>query len=243
MSTKNTQRTPPTDTRNNQLDIEKHSSCFRIFLELCSKRCKKCEQLNYHMLSCKKEGCFYKCLNDNKSIMTRYKLHHIARHAKHLDKRWGCPGFRCGIESLLSWIPVIGSFMGTILSVRYLMFIRAHFKDELPVWIWSQFLANIIIDWLVGLIPFAGFFADALYKANWKNYLLVFEHLQKQEISLNDFNPDDFSVKRRRGFFSRDVCTSHDLKIPPYVNNKSTSYSPRRKITAEHNPAYGPSNS
>lgn len=50
----------------------------------------------------------------------------------------------------------------------------------LPTTIKSQMQFNIVIDFVIGLIPFLGDVADALYKCNTRNAVLLEKHLRKQ---------------------------------------------------------------
>ena len=59
-----------------------------------------------------------------------------------------------------------------------LMVYRTASQVELPPTVRSRMLLNITIDFLVGLVPFIGDVADALYKCNTRNAALLYTHLQ-----------------------------------------------------------------
>jgi hypothetical protein len=53
-------------------------------------------------------------------------------------------------------------------------------EGGLPTNIRIQMLFNIILDFLVGLVPFLGDLADAVFRANTRNAALLEEHLRQK---------------------------------------------------------------
>ena len=53
-------------------------------------------------------------------------------------------------------------------------------EGGLPNGIKMQMLFNIALDFAIGLIPFVGDLADALYKANTRNAVLLEKHLREK---------------------------------------------------------------
>ena len=56
----------------------------------------------------------------------------------------------------------------------------AEIEGGLPARLKSQMLINIVLDFFVGLIPFIGDIADAIYKCNTRNAILLENHLRKE---------------------------------------------------------------
>ncbi|KAK2754567.1 hypothetical protein FQN54_006968 [Arachnomyces sp. PD_36] len=88
-------------------------------------------------------------------------------------------GIQFGWSSVIAIIPVAGDVMDVFLA---LMVMRSCSEIEggLPASLRTQMLFNVIIDFLVGLVPFVGDIADALYKCNTRNAILLENYLRKQ---------------------------------------------------------------
>lgn len=50
----------------------------------------------------------------------------------------------------------------------------------LPPHIYSRMILNIVFDFVIGLVPFIGDLADALYKCNTRNAVLLENHLREK---------------------------------------------------------------
>lgn len=80
--------------------------------------------------------------------------------------------------------------MGLIVSL-YLFWIASELK--VPRQVYFQMLGNIIIDYLLGLIPVAGVVFDAFYRSNVKNLGLLEKYiepdvLEGEESGINQFD-------------------------------------------------------
>ncbi|KAK9476203.1 hypothetical protein V1514DRAFT_198823 [Lipomyces japonicus] len=116
--------------------------------------------------------------NDRK-VLTKVK-----RRAWYLDMSLGwCCCVGIGWSSVIGIIPGIGDIISAYLS--YLV-VRAANKIDggLPGWLYSKMMANVIIDFLFGLVPIVGDVVDILYKANSRNALLLEKYLRDRNISL-----------------------------------------------------------
>lgn len=108
----------------------------------------------------------------------------VRRRAHRLDLLFNVCGVRMGIASFVGMVPVIGPVSCIFFS---LMVYRTALTVEggLPVDIQAKMLFNIVIDFLIGLIPIVGDFIDIYYKANSRNLLLLEKHLvQVGEVNL-----------------------------------------------------------
>lgn len=98
------------------------------------------------------------------------------------DNALGVPGtkLRVGIESIVGLLPVGGDLIGLLLSC-YILFDAIQF--DLPKTILLRMVANIIIDAIVGVVPFFGDLFDTAWKANTRNVDLLEAHLHRPTLS------------------------------------------------------------
>ena len=103
------------------------------------------------------------------------KLESIRRYARLLDSQFKVPffSFRFGIDPLLSLIPVLGTFSGLVSG---LILIYLSHKKGASGKVKALMFKNLLIDYLIGLIPVYGNIKDFFYKANQKNITLLEEH-------------------------------------------------------------------
>lgn len=89
-----------------------------------------------------------------------------------MDTRYRVPGtgYRFGLDPVISLLPVVGDTISVAVSVWPLLEAqRAGVRRSVLV----RMLANLGIDWLVGLVPLIGVIPDAWYKANVRNLRLM----------------------------------------------------------------------
>lgn len=87
-----------------------------------------------------------------------------------LDNKFPFLGLRFGIDPLLDLIPFAGDFVATALSF-YLVWIA--YRIRVPQDKIHEMVGNIIMDFVIGLIPFLGAVGDVFYKANSKNLKIL----------------------------------------------------------------------
>lgn len=111
--------------------------------------------------------------------MTKKELQELDKLAEWMDNRFVIPGtsIRFGMDSLLGLIPGLGD-TATVLVTLYLADKAKKYK--LPSYVLAQMYKNAFIDWLIGLVPFAGDIFDLGWKANLKNVALIKKHLAKK---------------------------------------------------------------
>ena len=100
-----------------------------------------------------------------------------------LDTRFSVFGIKFGIDPLFNIIPGFGSFIGAALSC-YLFWIAYRLKASHHVHL--RMAGNIVLDYFLGLIPFAGIVADLFYRSNIKNFALV-EKLHDPDVIEGEF--------------------------------------------------------
>lgn len=100
----------------------------------------------------------------------------LASLARLLDSSIRVPGtrFSFGLDSILSLVPVVGSFVGA--GVSAYVIIEAY-RLGAPRGTLAAMLANIALDTVLGSIPVVGFVFDALYKANNRNVAILRRYL------------------------------------------------------------------
>ena len=89
-----------------------------------------------------------------------------------LDSSIPIPGtrFTIGVDALVGIIPVLGDFVGVLLS-SYIL--KEAARLGAPKVVLARMAANVLVEGIVGIIPFAGDVFDAAWKANQRNVRLL----------------------------------------------------------------------
>lgn len=120
-------------------------------------------------------------------------------------------GVRFGWESVIGLIPAVGDAIGAFFALLVFKKCR-QVEGGLDTGTQIQMMINILVDFLVGLIPFVGDIADAAFKANTKNVRLLERHLDQKykpdglKKDARDFTGVDKEERKKRrksGIFSR----------------------------------------
>lgn len=96
---------------------------------------------------------------------------------KFLDTEFKILGIRFGLDPVLSIIPGIGSVIGVFTSL-YLFWIAL--KLNVPAVVLLKMGWNLLIDFILGEIPIAGIFFDAIYRSNVKNLKLLEKYFEPE---------------------------------------------------------------
>lgn len=100
----------------------------------------------------------------------------VRRLAWLLDNSIPLPGgFRVGVDGVIGLIPGIGDALGAAAS-SYI--IAAAARAGAPASLLLRMTGNVLIETLVGLIPFLGDLFDFAFKANVRNVVLIDRHLR-----------------------------------------------------------------
>jgi hypothetical protein len=83
-----------------------------------------------------------------------------------LDNRFKILGIKFGLDPLLGLIPGIGDFIALLFSF-YIIWIGLRMK--LPEEQLARMVQNVILDFVIGLVPVLGDVSDFVFKANTKN--------------------------------------------------------------------------
>jgi hypothetical protein len=98
-----------------------------------------------------------------------------------LDQHFRIPGtgIRFGYDAIIGLIPVIGDTATALIGLYPVFEAR---RLGLGKRIIARMLANLGIDWLIGLVPLIDVVLDVAYKANLKNARLLEQALRKQRL-------------------------------------------------------------
>jgi hypothetical protein len=107
------------------------------------------------------------------------RIRRIEKLAELLDSKFTLPGttIKFGWDSLIGLIPGIGDTI-TVIPQLYLLFEAMRLK--VGAWVIVKMILNILVDWLIGMIPLLGDFFDVVFKSNLRNAKLVVEALKNK---------------------------------------------------------------
>jgi len=112
---------------------------------------------------------------------------------KLMDSQFVIPGLgiRFGVDALLGLIPGLGDFAGGIVSLYILGSAAQHGVSRVTI---VRMALNLVMDILLGALPFIGDVFDVAYKANNRNVALLKRHLGAADTELR-------SARRADKFF------------------------------------------
>lgn len=83
---------------------------------------------------------------------------------------------RVGLDVLLDIVPVAGETLAAAMGV-YLVWEARNLK--MSRWQMARMLGNVGLDWLIGLVPFAGPVMDFFFRSNTRNLKIIRRHLDR----------------------------------------------------------------
>ncbi|MCK5875269.1 MAG: DUF4112 domain-containing protein [Alcanivoracaceae bacterium] len=118
-------------------------------------------------------------MSDKQEHEYRQALARLDKYSKVTDSQFSIPltGIRFGIDPILGMIPIIGDFIGLLLSLPVL--IEAN-RIGAPARLKRKMIRNMIIEALVGIVPVLGDVFDVYWKANTRNTALLRGWIQTQ---------------------------------------------------------------
>lgn len=96
--------------------------------------------------------------------------------AKLLDSQFSVLGFKFGLDPLIGLFPWLGDAVSAALAV-YIIWIGKTLgiaEEKL-----TEMIRNVILDFLIGLVPVAGTIGDFFFKSNLKNLEILEKHIGK----------------------------------------------------------------
>ncbi len=118
--------------------------------------------------------------------MNQSDRHHQEATLKRLDRfsywtdsniRIPFTSFRLGLSPIIGLVPVVGDFIGLVLSL-YVLYEARRVGASKRVQL--KMIRNMVIEFLGGLVPVIGDAFDAVYKANTRNTELLRAWLHEQ---------------------------------------------------------------
>lgn len=111
------------------------------------------------------------------------KIAKLDRLAIFLDSKFRIPytQFKIGADSIIGLFPVYGDLLSLLLSLYVVLMIA---RMGVPPSVLMRVCANSLLDFVIGVIPFVGDFADIFFKSNLKNVRLAKDYFsQPQKVS------------------------------------------------------------
>jgi Domain of unknown function (DUF4112) len=95
-----------------------------------------------------------------------------------LDSAFRVPGtnFRFGWDPIIGLVPWVGDLLTAMMSC--VIVFQAH-QMRIPRVVQLRMVLNIVIDVVVGIVPFAGDIADVFWKSNTRNLALLERHVAR----------------------------------------------------------------
>ncbi len=95
-----------------------------------------------------------------------------------MDSRFRIPGtnLRFGLDGIIGLIPGAGD-LSTFAVSSYMLWIMA--RNGASGYVLARMVLNVLIDALIGAIPFVGDLFDFVFKANTRNLRLMQEHYEE----------------------------------------------------------------
>ncbi len=103
------------------------------------------------------------------------QLRHLEALAKLMDNQFKIPGtnIRFGLDAIIGLIPGAGD-LSTFGISGFMLFIMV--KNGASGFVLARMILNVLIDTLIGAIPFIGDLFDIGFKSNTRNIRLMQEH-------------------------------------------------------------------
>ncbi len=120
-------------------------------------------------------------VQDNYSSQASRRLKRLRKFSRLLDSSIPLPGgYRIGIDGFLGLIPGVGDIAGGLAS-SYIIIEAAQLGASTTTLLRMVF--NVLLESLVGVIPFLGDVFDFIWKANDKNFALLEKQLQATKLN------------------------------------------------------------
>lgn len=138
-------------------------------------------------------------------------LQTVRKKAYRYDMWFSVLGLKFGLANLVGFVPIVGAAISVYWSVGLYLTARK-IDDGLPLDLQLIFFFNLIVDFLLSLIPVVGEFVEIGYKANLRNFLLLEKHLYRVgQKNLHHIEPEEV----RPGFLNEKVQPFMDENVKP----------------------------
>ena len=110
----------------------------------------------------------------------------IERVARRMDSAIKLPIIGgVGLDAVLGLFPFAGDAVSTAVS---LSLVAKSIRYGLPRELITKMLANVLVDFLMGAVPFVGDLADMWFKANMRNVALLRAYLDQKVVEPRDYS-------------------------------------------------------
>ena len=96
-----------------------------------------------------------------------------------IGKRWSI-----GLDGIVGLFPGVGDLAGTLVSA---LIVASATQAGLPRAAVGRMMANVVVDTLLGSIPFLGDLFDFAFRANMKNIQIYREHLEGRQQTVRNW--------------------------------------------------------
>src|SRR5215510_1443965 len=104
------------------------------------------------------------------------KLAWLMENSIPIGKRWSI-----GLDGIVGLFPGVGDLAGAFVSA---LIVASATQAGLPRAAVGRMMANVVVDTLLGSVPFVGDLFDFAFKANMKNIQIYREHLEGRKQSI-----------------------------------------------------------
>lgn len=138
-------------------------------------------------------------------------LNSVKRKAYRLDLQLSLCGVRLGWAGIIGLLPWIGDVLCLMFALQ-LVSKAGKIEGGLPVQLRLQMMANVMFDFVIGLIPLVGDFINIMYKCNLRNFVLLEKHLVDKYMAQT---PNIPTAKHAAHSETQDNSTRPVPEIPP----------------------------
>lgn len=109
----------------------------------------------------------------------------VEKLARLMDSRFNIPGIpiRLGLDTIIGLIPGIGDTIGLGISGYIIAQSKRVGVNKTTIY---KMIANVFIDWLIGIVPILGDLFDWGWQANNRNAGLLRQHFEKQLVEVGE---------------------------------------------------------
>ena len=109
----------------------------------------------------------------------------VEKLARLMDSRFNIPGIpiRLGLDTIIGLIPGIGDTIGLSISGYIIAQSKRVGVNRTTIY---KMIANVFIDWLIGIVPILGDLFDWGWQANNRNAGLLRQHFEKQLVEVGE---------------------------------------------------------
>ncbi len=97
--------------------------------------------------------------------------------AQWLDSKYSVGGVRFGFDTIIGLLPGVGDGATALLAL-YPVYLAG--RHNLGGWTVFRMLTNVLLDFVIGLVPLLGDAGDLVFKSNRRNFVLFKRAAEKR---------------------------------------------------------------